>query len=153
MATDTDVAWAAGLFEGEGSIEVNREPLSRTGVRLHLNTTDLDVLEHFAEVVGCGRVREVTAPSIVKPHWKTCWAWQIARADECSRLLREWLPYLGSRRSARAQEALDLLAEKEAARWRTCHCGRHFSATRGNQWACSDGCRVRWQSELHRMAA
>lgn len=137
MATESEMAWAAGLFEGEGSIEVNHPPRSRSGVRLHLNTTDLDVLEKFAAVVRCGSIREVTAPSIVRPHWKTCWSWRISTKDDCRRLLNAWLPYLGARRTARAQEALQLLDAKEAALHKTCYCGKPFRAAHAWQRYCS----------------
>jgi len=135
--------WAAGLFEGEGCIEISGK--DRLSVRLRLNTTDHDVLERFAAVVGCGKIREVTAPSIVRPHWKTCWAWAVNRQEDCRRLLETWRPYLGVRRAEKAGEALSLLDEQEAARWRTCYCGTHFRANRGNQWACSAECRTEWQ--------
>lgn len=40
-------AWAAGLFEGEGTIYNNKyQPMLRIG------TSDQDVAEHFADVVG-----------------------------------------------------------------------------------------------------
>ena len=45
------IAWAAGLFEGEGTI-------TRCDGRLHLRMqlTDLEVLERFAEIVGTGKI-------------------------------------------------------------------------------------------------
>jgi hypothetical protein len=144
-------AWAAGLFEGEGSIEIIRAPRLRPGVRLHLNTTDHDVLLRFAEVVGCGSVREVKAPSVARPHWKTCWTWRTGRIEECGRLLMLWRPYLGERRAARVAEALDVLREKEAARWRTCYCGKHFRAAHTHQWACGAACRAEWQHARRQM--
>lgn len=146
------IAWAAGLFEGEGSIEVSLPPRPRTGVRLHLNTTDLDVLETFAAVCDCGTIRKVTAASQAKANWKTCWSWRIGRQDDCRRLLELWLPYLGARRAERACEALAMLDEKEVASWRTCYCGKHFQAKHGWKWACSAECRVEWQKQMHQEA-
>lgn len=49
--TEADIAWAAGLFEGEGAICQDK----KGRVRLSLKMTDFDCVRRFAEVVG-GRV-------------------------------------------------------------------------------------------------
>jgi hypothetical protein len=154
-------AWAAGLFEGEGSIEINRgEERRANNVRLRLNTTDRDVLERFSAVAGVGSIRECRAPSLTtaNPHWKTIWGWSMGQADECRRLLNEWLPHLGERRSMRALEALALLDSKEEFDYRTCYCGKHFkSKGRGGDGErigsyCSTRCRNQWKWQLVLMA-
>jgi hypothetical protein len=45
---ELDIAWAAGLFEGEGSIVISRE--GRVALQVHM--TDEDVMRHLAEVLG-----------------------------------------------------------------------------------------------------
>lgn len=46
-----EIAWAAGLFEGEGCITVsNGRPVMR------LNSTDADTPRRFCEIVGAGKV-------------------------------------------------------------------------------------------------
>lgn len=93
----TDVAWAAGLFEGEGSI-------SRTSVRraLQLGTTDRDVRDHFAEVMGVGKRWTQVRPGKRKPlHWWAVYAW-----DDCVEVLTLIRPYLGERRAERADDLL-----------------------------------------------
>jgi hypothetical protein len=50
MSEELDIAWAAGLFEGEGTI------VDSTGsVQLRVKMTDLDVLEKRFDVFGVGR--------------------------------------------------------------------------------------------------
>jgi hypothetical protein len=77
----------------------------------------------------------------------------MGQADECRRLLNEWLPHLGERRSMRALEALALLDSKEEFDYRTCYCGKHFkSKGRGGGGEggiyCSPRCRNQWKWQL-----
>jgi hypothetical protein len=52
-----DIAWAAGLFEGEGCCYL-RKRNDRQGryVRMEVAMTDRDVIERFAQAVGFGKV-------------------------------------------------------------------------------------------------
>jgi hypothetical protein len=101
----TDIAWAAGLFEGEGTWIV-RQPQGKgrfpTAV-IALQMTDRDVVERFAEVMGCGRV---TSQVDVRENRKPLWRWTTARRVDCKRIAEAMLPYLGERRSARALEII-----------------------------------------------
>jgi hypothetical protein len=58
MATDSEIAWAAGLFEGEGSCygTVRSDRYNTRRIRMNLRMTDQDVVERFAKVVGVGSV-------------------------------------------------------------------------------------------------
>ena len=126
--TEIEIAWAAGLFEGEGCIEISGKNRSRTGVRLYVVMADKDVLERFEAIAGCGTIRLLRAPSILKPHWKPVWRWTTGQAAECRRLLGLWSPYLGDRRTKKAAEAVALLDEKESALHKVCLCGSPFRA-------------------------
>jgi len=94
----SEIAWAAGLFEGEGYLSLSG------GVRPYagLNMTDEDVVRRFHEVIGVG---SVTGPhhGAKKPRWTwrtTSYATFIVFADLVS-------GHLGIRRSARLAELLD----------------------------------------------
>jgi hypothetical protein len=50
-SVNPEIAWAAGLFEGEGSIT---HVYGRTQLRIHM--TDFEVLERFLEIIGAGRI-------------------------------------------------------------------------------------------------
>jgi hypothetical protein len=47
------IAWAAGLFEGEGSIHFPTG--ARVAVRMELTMTDEDVVRRFHKAVKCGK--------------------------------------------------------------------------------------------------
>jgi hypothetical protein len=112
--------WAAGLFEGEGCIniyprkELEAGNLGKVLVRLTLATTDLDVLERFQEICGYGSISER------KWHrdngWKPSWRWSADAQGEVERLIMEWWPYLGSRRKRKADEAMQVLKMKRENR-------------------------------------
>ena len=101
---DSELAWAAGLFEGEGSI-VQYNNGGRPYLRLALRMTDEDVVRHFAVVAN----ESVLGPydhqqndgHVRKPVW-VC----HVNGTRAARVLELFWPYLGSRRRARATELL-----------------------------------------------
>lgn len=141
--TDADIAWAAGLFEGEGHISIIRvkaRPDSLHLIRLGITMTDRDVLGRFCATVECGRV---TGPhTFNRPaHHKPIYRWAIGNRKDVERILLAFLPWLGERRSAKAQEMLAEIARLD----RECkNCGRPFRARRLDMQCCSVKCRNRW---------
>lgn len=103
---ETDIAWAAGLFEGEGTVFTANQ-LHRTSgktysyPRLELKMTDQDVVERFRSIVGCGSIH--FKPK-ARDHWKDAWCWQLTDAASCRRVVAAFWPYLGTRRKAKATE-------------------------------------------------
>lgn len=96
-------AWAAGLFEGEGCISVNKTWGGRySSPRLYLQTTDQDVLASFHQVVGVGFVNG----PYPKKGGKNYYVWSCAKKADVRQLLKQLLPYLGKRRAERAREML-----------------------------------------------
>jgi hypothetical protein len=107
-----DIAWAAGLFEGEGCWNAWSPPSRRANGRrrpmpqMKLGMTDADVVGRFAEIVDCGNLRR---PRSCGPaHWKPIIEWSLYRRADIFRLIGLFWPYLGERRKAKAQEILDL---------------------------------------------
>lgn len=106
----SDIAWAAGLFEGEGTFVCARRR-DRFYLRALISMSDRDVLERFALAVQ-GRHE----PSIVKrtasTHLGIKLMWKLeysgTEAIRVANLLRPWL---GQRRTARLDE---ILAKVEA---------------------------------------
>jgi hypothetical protein len=93
------IAWAAGLFEGEGTI------VDSTGsVQLRVKMTDLDVLEKLLDVFG---VSAIYGPyesgsrdgHVRKPHWIWVYTEPFVR-----KVFEAMAPWLGARRIARARE-------------------------------------------------
>jgi len=108
--TDRELlAWAAGLFEGEGHIKHRRyNRSSRPGETamqrgLTLTMADEDVVRRFHEIVGVG---SVNFSKRARPHWSDQWRWDCTSWPDVRTLLHQFLPYLGKRRTLKAQELL-----------------------------------------------
>jgi hypothetical protein len=101
------IEWAAGLFEGEGSIVVRPNHAGRLQITVY--NTDQDVIEMFYEAVG--KIGTVKGPrEVVTPKGnpgKPMYEWH-AYSTNAQVVLRMLLPYFGVRRYKKAQEALGL---------------------------------------------
>lgn len=111
MSTDIDIAWAAGLFEGEGSIIHTVYLAPRHGKttrrRLSLEMKDEDTVRRFAAIVDGGSVRVSKRVNRVnRENHSTIHIWACERWTDTERILLLLLPYLGERRSAKARELL-----------------------------------------------
>lgn len=101
------IEWAAGLFEGEGSVSVKntRGEKHYKHFYITLSSTDLDVLSAFHEIVG-GRL---TGPS-EKPGKKPIWNVTVS-GNEAKHAMLKMFPYLGMRRQAKFISALNEIAD------------------------------------------
>ncbi len=101
MSQKVNYAYAAGLYEGEGSVSRNG-----TSLKIHLGTTDEDVAHRFVETLGLGKVYgpyEAHPNSLgVKPHWEVS-IWGAGPVMTAA--ARMW-PYLGQRRRERFADML-----------------------------------------------
>lgn len=89
------LAWAAGLFEGEGTIVANKHV-----PRLTLVMTDFDIVDRFAAVMGIGILTTPARRGTYKPtrKWEAC-SFETAQHAMCQ--MWEWL---GERRKQRYAE-------------------------------------------------
>jgi hypothetical protein len=96
-----DIAWAAGVFEGEGTVVVQWSTRSpRQYVQLVVAMTDEDVVREFARVVGVGSVNGPRANG--KLGRKPIWKWSAAGTKaEAVLALPGFADRLGARRSER----------------------------------------------------
>lgn len=99
-----EIAWAAGLFEGEGSVYPYRSRKAHYP-RVDLASTDEDVVRRFARVVDSGSSVYGPIQSKRYPKGKPFWRWQ-ATGTRAVRVMALLAPYLGERRSARLTEVL-----------------------------------------------
>lgn len=100
------MAWAAGLFEGEGCISGHSAGKDgRWYPQLSMTQTDHDVLLRFQRIVG-GNVR--TRKTQIPRHHKDVWVWSTGGYDRCLLIFDRFRPYLGTRRTNRFVEALRL---------------------------------------------
>lgn len=97
-----DLAWAGGLFEGEGCFTWNIRPSGRRYPHVSLTTTDYDVIQRFAEIMGFG---SVTGP-MYAPRRKPRWAWRAVGPVSIVLVDEKIGTYLGERRRAKLDELL-----------------------------------------------
>lgn len=106
FGAEIDIAWAAGLFEGEGTAMTGQSgKRHKDGMRnrtphLSLGSTDYDVLYKFWSVLGeRGAIYGPYLKENRKPFWKWEASWRAAR-DIATQL---W-PYMCSRRAGKFTE-------------------------------------------------
>jgi len=101
------IAWAAGLFEGEGSFTQRSRRYGKGRYpSASLAMTDEDVVRRFHEIVGMGNVNGPYDHGGNKLRWR----WEIGVLQDFREFVEMMSPWLGTRRSGRA---LELLAEEE----------------------------------------
>lgn len=115
---ECNIAWAAGLFEGEGCFDHSAGTAHRP--RATMSLTDRDVLERFMSAVGVG----VMGPSKRRAaHHKEAWQWWTTETEfhAAYALLRPWL---SPRRVAAAEAAIKARAEHiaKSTALRVCVC-------------------------------
>jgi hypothetical protein len=119
MVSVKDLAWLAGLLEGEGCFSTNGRAAHR-GIRVSINMTDLDVLERvhaLAKGVLGGPYYPDEKNHGKKPYWK----WTVSRQADAAGLMMTVYPLMGERRQARIREMLE--------RWRNA----------APKWICPNG--------------
>lgn len=104
MATDTEIAWAAGLFEGEGTWLLRKGKGAHPQIALQM--CDRDVVERFARIVGVGREIRVERRSLRNPAHSDMWRWELTNVRDARHLIEMLVPYLGERRRAKAEEIM-----------------------------------------------
>lgn len=110
MTTKTERAWAAGLFDGEGSTCVggrSRPDGHRPSLRMTLSqkNTGPELLERFRQAVEHGRVSERSdRPGV--------WVW-VCIGEPCKEVLNILWPYLSS---PKKEQAAIVLAKQLACR-------------------------------------
>lgn len=76
VSADTERAWAAGFFDGEGWIGVSSAKNGHTYLKIAVVQTELSTLERFNRIVGgAGRIYERT--KYQPAHWSPSWVLQI----------------------------------------------------------------------------
>jgi hypothetical protein len=115
MKEKVKIAWAAGLFEGEGSIVLIQESRDRRPYpRLQLTTTDSDVAYKFKRYIKAGCIYERKRKTVTG---KRVFFWVIKCKFEVKRVLKLFMPYFGVRRRKKAKEALKF-TKYMIRRWR-----------------------------------
>lgn len=101
--SDPDIAWVAGILEGEGSFMCWTTTRGTETVRIQMGTTDLDVLERLRDVVGTGRITPVKH-QLNKLGTKPIWIWMISRKSDVVDLASKVYPLMGARRKGQIEK-------------------------------------------------
>ncbi len=125
--SDADIAWAAGLFEGEGCFYVGNpkgpDGKRRARPQMNISMCDEDVLVRFKAIVGGGHLLKLKyrKSEAHRPLWK----WQTQSRGEIARIGELFRPWLGVRRLKRFDEVLMMARQENDPR--TCtYCGSSF---------------------------
>lgn len=127
---EVDAAWAAGLFEGEGSFSVQTQKKGRkVQISARLAMTDYDVVRKFHAIVQMGATHERHGR---RPNEKPCLVWCIGEAEKVRELIALFLPYLGERRRAKALELLEAGQNIRPHYRKATHCPRGHAYSGSN---------------------
>lgn len=104
---ETDLAYIAGLFDGEGHISLVPVVYGRMALRVGITNTDVGVIQWLKGFGGQARDKDNDGRD------RTCYVWQITARRESVELLTALLPYLRIKRG-KAVLALQLMRDIEA---------------------------------------
>lgn len=90
MKMESDIAYIAGLFDGEGSVSYkqymrkrkhNKIPYPTWQIRLEISMTDQSVLQWICDVLEVGTVGPKKYYSEYTKTWKKQWRWRCSHRD------------------------------------------------------------------------
>jgi hypothetical protein len=99
---ETDLAWAAGLIEGEGCFTIH----SKRHPYLILDMTDKDVIEKLHSIFPFGNIRGPYRHK-TRPEYKDRWRFD-AYGPKARHIIINIFPYMCSRRKAKMKELMEL---------------------------------------------
>jgi len=107
-----EIAWAGGLFEGEGTIVLTQRrthPSKQAHVQVRM--ADADSLLRYTQALGLPEPKPLQYRRLL--HHKQLWYSSVSGRGEAVRVLTLLYPYLGARRRAKAREVLDWAQNEE----------------------------------------
>lgn len=108
--SEQQVAWAAGLLEGEGCFSLHKRK-DRPGTfscAIHCEMTDEDTVQSLQKVFGVGTV----CTRANRMNRKPTYIWSVQRHQDIFDVLLHVLPFLKERRKEKAKELFTFLEEK-----------------------------------------
>lgn len=129
----TDIAWFAGLFEGEGCFSIEKNG----NTKLSLSSTDPDIIERIKVLFP---IHQNVTPQQPKPARegynlpKMKYTWRVSNPKEVRRITFLILPFLGQRRTAKANQLIAHLDARPAQHYqrRKTHCPHGHEYTKEN---------------------
>lgn len=134
VASEAEIAWAAGLFEGEGCLHLANSTRNRANAprspRAQLTMTDKDVVERFFAIVGVGKIVPASKTKLTKPHYKPQWMWRAQSRSDFETAFFLLRPWLCNRRRRKGDEILRRLRATDFVQFTCVECGATGSVRR-----------------------
>lgn len=102
MTNNTDLAWAAGFFEGEGSVDIKKRPDNNYLIRVSASNCVSAYLRRLSLMFGGKVYPRKDVDMRAKTQKRHKWTWEIG-ADMAYRFLGAIFPYMSS--SGKIEEA------------------------------------------------
>ena len=98
-----DINWAAGIFEGEGTLSYNQP---RDAWEMSVGMTDRDVIIDFMLVANCGNLTLDCAKGQSKDgtDYKDMHYWRLFKMDHIFNMVTAFYPMLGERRAEKCRD-------------------------------------------------
>lgn len=103
MPTREEIAWLAGIFEGEGHCRIQIVK-NRPYPQVIVDMTDEDIIRRLHSVSGVGRIKGPFQPK--PPAKKPRWTWYVTRGVDAKAFLEAILPWMGDRRINQIENVL-----------------------------------------------
>jgi len=152
MVNVSEIAWVAGLFDGEGFCATGNRGRNHL---LKVNMTDEELVRRVAAILGVGSVHGPITRTDVPAHWLPQWSW-VACAASAVAAAEAMLPYVGSRNRERFTA---MIASFRAQKLGRCEeCDRTFERVHRDCRFCGVSCkcknyRRRRKAERERLGA
>lgn len=127
MKDTRELAWAAGLFEGEGCFHITGK-----SAQANLHMTDEDTVRRFAAAIGIGNVHDRPTRHDRKPSW----VWRVGGLVKVQAVVAMLWFGLGARRRQRAKEILAIARHVRIMPADRTHCPKGHPYDEANtRWA------------------
>jgi hypothetical protein len=101
--TESELAWLAGLLEGEGSF-LRGTPSQPNNIKVVLQMSDKDIVEKAAKLMSHAHTYNAGKPK--EDHWRQMYHAK-ASGRRAAELMLELKPYMGKRRATQIDRALN----------------------------------------------
>lgn len=137
-----EIAWLAGLLEGEGYFALQERRPGRFYPVLRLSMTDEDVVRRAAVLMGTTKVHHIHPPSMRRKGWQPQHA-VILHGDAAIAVMLQIYEYMGERRRGAIDSVLQRRSVNQETPCANEGCGNSFVARGGLKFYCSEECGYR----------
>jgi len=110
MGSDVDLAWAAGFFDGEGSVSVHRDRRPGRAVVVHLDIEQVDPRPLVRFRAAVGRPGAITLRPARAPNRRAIHRVYMGHSEAIATLQALW-PYLSEPKREQAERVLRAVEE------------------------------------------